>query len=108
MAKDKVNAKKEKKPVKKTKKPLVKVSPAAFFVRYHAVLFTIGIVGGLAVAIFMLHLVVDQSDPDVEVEPTPPASFDEATIERVQNLTPSTEEPPALEAPSGRIDPFSQ
>lgn len=77
--------------------------------RYHAILFTITILGGLAVAVFLLNRAITPSD---EVQGYTPqltdTSFDTATIKKVEGLTPPGGTPPTIQLPSGRVDPFMQ
>lgn len=76
--------------------------------RYHSIAFFVIIIVSLAVAIFFLNSIVVQSDASTDYAPTEEtASFDEATIERLRELTPSSQSPQALETPSGRTNPFS-
>lgn len=80
-----------------------------FLFRFHALIFTIIVLGGLSVAVLLLNGVIGLSDQATDY--TPPStdtSFDEQTIERVRALQPSIEAPEPVEFPSGRIDPFPQ
>lgn len=81
----------------------------SFFVRFHAIIFFVAVVGSLSAAVYILNETIALSDkPTDYVPPTASSTFDEATIERVRKLTPSTQAPEPLEIPSGRIDPFRQ
>lgn len=108
MAKNKSKTKAKTKKSDKTKKG-ISLSPAIisnFFTRYHALIFTIVVVGSLAVAVFFLHLVIASSDTPADYAPEQSTNFDEDTMERVRELTPSTQPAPSIDLPSGRTDPF--
>ena len=82
----------------------------SFFGRFHAVIFAVGVCGGLAVGIYLLTGLLNESStmPDGYVPPATDTSFDTSTIERVEQLRPLSVSPTAPELPEGRIDPFPQ
>lgn len=80
-----------------------------FLFRFHALVFTVTVLGGLSIAVLLLNDVIAQSDQSTDYTPSSTdTSFDEQTIERVRELQPSTERPAPVNFPAGRIDPFSQ
>ncbi len=88
------------------KKP---ASVQSLLFRYHAVLFTVTILGGLAVAVFMLNQAISASDETQGYTPQlTDTSFDAATIKKLEELTPPGETPKNVTLPSGRVDPFRQ
>ncbi len=94
---------------KKQKASHANLTLGAFFGRFHAVIFTISVGGGLAVAIFLLMNILNSSSaPDDYAPPSTNTSFDTQTIERVQELRPLTDTPSAPPLPEGRTDPFAQ
>ncbi len=94
---------------KKSPRQKKSINLAAFFNRFHAVIFTVVIGGGLAAAVFALMTVVDTSDAANSHVPTSTdTSFDTATIKRVEKLRPLSTAPTPPQLPSGRIDPFPQ
>jgi hypothetical protein len=93
------------KPSPKKKSPSVQ----SLLFRYHAVLFTVTILGGLAVGVFMLNQAISSSDDAQGYTPQlTDTSFDTATIKKLEGLTPPGEMPPTLNLPEGRVDPFKQ
>lgn len=78
--------------------------------RFHLTLFIVTIVGGLIVAILILNTILNQSSGDNGNTPGVggAASFDQATIDRLNKLKTSTESSGNQALPSGRINPFSE
>ncbi len=94
----------DKKPAAEKKPPL---SLGDFFGRYHAIIFTLGVGGGLSVAIFMLYSTIGNVGAPLDYTPSSAdTSFDEATIERVRQLRPLTEQPTSPDFGPGRTNPF--
>lgn len=84
----------------------IKKSLANFLIRFHFVLFIVTAVGSLAVAIFMLYKVIELSDSETGyTSSVNQISFDEATIKKLRNLKPSSEQTEKIQI-SGRANPF--
>ena len=76
-----------------------------FLKRFHFVLFVLAVAGGLAVAIFMLNSLINDSQQ--EVPTSTKASFDTKTIERIERLRSKDESTGSqLQLPAGRTNPF--
>lgn len=77
-----------------------------FLHRFHVVLFVIIVVGGSAVVVFMLNRVVVRSgESDGYTPNTNNATFDQATIKRIEELKTRDQNAPNT-LPGGRINPF--
>lgn len=85
----------------------IKTTLSTFFHRYHVVLFVVVAVGGLAAVIFMLNLtIIAASQTPADGAPVTSTSFDQATIDRVNQLD-TTQNSTPLSLPGGqRINPF--
>lgn len=84
-------------------------SISGFFGRFHAMIFTIFVGGGLAVAVFLLMNILSSSSvPEGYIPPSTDTSFDAKTIERVEELRTLDTQPSTPTLPSGRTDPFPQ
>lgn len=73
--------------------------------RYHVVTFTLIVLGGMAVAIFLLNNILQTSSQPAQ-GPGISSNFDTDTIERVNELKSSTDAPQTMSFPTGRINPF--
>lgn len=73
--------------------------------RYHVVTFTLVVLGGMAVAVFLLNNILQVSSHPTEGSGIS-SSFDTDTIERVNELKSSTDAPQTMSFPTGRINPF--
>lgn len=73
--------------------------------RYHVVTFTLIVLGGMAVAVFLLNNILQASSHPTEGSGIS-SSFDTDTIERVNELKSSTDAPQTMSFPTGRINPF--
>lgn len=94
---------------KSSKKPVKPIRISEFFGRYHVLLFTLVVGGGLSFIAYMLLMIVNNSTPsDDFMPPSASSSFDTQTIERIETLRPLNETPPNPDMPSGRTDPFPQ
>lgn len=71
--------------------------------RYHVVIFTIVIIGGLSVATYLMYQV---TAPPSTTSTNITTGFDQATIERIKNLKGSGDTQAPLELPAGRTSPF--
>ena len=90
-----------------------KVSPftaiAQTFGRYHLTLFVVVLVGGLSTAVLMLNEILKQSsNPNGYTSSLNISSFDQTTIDRVQQLKSSNEASTGFTLPAGRINPFAE
>lgn len=85
----------------------LKTSLSTFFHRYHVVLFVVVAVGGLAVVIFMLNnTIIAASETPAEGAPVTSTTFDQATIDKVNQLDTTSSSRP-LSLPGGqRTNPF--
>ena len=79
-------------------------SGSRFLHRYHVVMFTLLAVGGLAFATFRLYSVVTAAPTTTTTQTV--GNFDQATIDKINNLRASDEEMQPLKLPSGRTNPF--
>ncbi len=80
-----------------------------FFKRYHLILFTLTVVLGVSVAVFLLNqLMLAESGNDNTSSQASGAIFDEATIDRIKSLNTSADSGGELVFPDGRVDPFSE
>lgn len=74
--------------------------------RYHVVLFVIIVLGGLAVMVFFLNLVlIRSSESDGYTSSSNNASFDQQTIDRINELKNADDSSSQLNL-SGRSNPF--
>ena len=77
-----------------------------FLHRFHIVLFVIIVVGGSAIVVFMLNrIVVRSGENDGYTSDTNNASFDQATMKRIEELK-TRDQNAQTNLPSGRINPF--
>lgn len=80
-----------------------------FFNRHHGVIYAVLVCIGLAVAIYMLLNIINNSSLPADYSPpTTNTTFDTDTIERVKELIPLSEQPKPIELPEGRTNPFTQ
>lgn len=86
----------------------VKKAIITFLHRFHIILFVIVVLGGLAVAILMLNnVVVRSATSDGYTSQTNNASFDQATIKRIEDLkTRDQAGSDQLDLSKGRSNPF--
>ena len=73
--------------------------------RYHVVIFTLTVIGGLALAIFFLNLTLNQSTLADEAGGVN-TTFDTETINRINQLQTREDANRELTFPEGRINPF--
>lgn len=78
-----------------------------FLSRFHVMLFSVIIMGSIAIAILMLYGVVQRSTKTEGATPTSSTTlnFDEETIKKVDQLNQS-DTPTDYVPPPGRINPF--
>jgi hypothetical protein len=81
----------------------LKKTVVAFLHRFHIVIFVVLILGGLAVVVLLLNNIVILSGQSNGYTPdTNNASFDQSTIQKIEDLQNRNQTPPA----SGRTNPF--
>lgn len=87
---------------------LVSIKQGLFRVlgRYHIVIFVVVVLGGLAVSIFLLNNTVNSSAEDTTYTSPLSSSFDQQTIERVEQLKTTNESLAPLDLTHGRTNPF--
>lgn len=76
-----------------------------FLHRYHVLLFTLLVLGGLALATFLLYETMIDAQTASPISTG--TSFDKATIEKINQLK-TTDDGVTLTLPSGRTNPFSE
>lgn len=77
--------------------------------RYNLTIFIVIMVGGLAASVIMLNnIVVHSSDTTGLTPKATNITFDQSTIDRINQLHPSSDPGPPFVAPAGRINPFSE
>lgn len=77
--------------------------------RYMVTIFIVLIVGGLSSAVILLNSILqDASDTTGITSSLDNTSFDQATIDRVQQLHTSDDSLPELTLPNGRVNPFAE
>jgi hypothetical protein len=85
----------------------IKKGLSRFIARFHIVLFTVTILGGLAVIILLLYNVILTSvDSNGYTPESKSADFDQATIKRIEQLRTSNESDGQLDLSQGRTNPF--
>ena len=76
-----------------------------FLRRFHLILYSVFIIGGLAGAIFMISGLLNISEAEVSL---PNASFDKETINLIKNFRPANSSEDSFSLPSGRVNPFAE
>ena len=71
--------------------------------RYHVVIFTIFVLGGLSVATYMLYNATTTTSSSTG---NATMNFDQDTIDRIKQLRSAEEKVAPLTLPSGRTNPF--
>lgn len=79
-----------------------------FLRRYHLLIFTFSVLGGLAVCVFLINnLIVKSSDISDYNPAAPSTSFDQDTMQRIKELHSSSDNArDDLDLSSGRTNPF--
>lgn len=84
----------------------IKKAVFTFLHRFHVVLFVFFVLGGLAVVVLMLNnTIIASGDPGDYTPPTNSTAFDQATIDRIEELKTKDETITDLDL-SGRTNPF--
>jgi len=78
---------------------------AHFLHRYHVLIFTFFVLGGLSAATFMLYRAATEAQ---STNSTPPSSFDQKTIDRISTLRSASDTPASINLPAGRTNPFQE
>ena len=90
-------------------KPSIFSPVIAVFSRYHLTIFTVVFVGGLATAVLMLNAIMAQSSDTSNVKTaTGSTTFDQVTIDRINQLKTSNDTSTSFTLPSGRSNPFAE
>ena len=86
----------------------LKLTLGRFFRRYHLLIFTIGVLGGLSVCMLLINGIIIKSSDISGYEPAATnTSFDQDTIERIKELHSSQDAAPDdLNLGNGRSNPF--
>ncbi|HMI09231.1 MAG TPA: hypothetical protein VK497_02425 [Candidatus Saccharimonadales bacterium] len=76
--------------------------------RFHAIIFVVVVVGGLAAVVLLLNsIIVSSSEQGDYVPPgSNPSSFDQTTIDRIEQLKTRTDSTAPLDLSKGRTNPF--
>lgn len=79
---------------------------SGFMYRYHILIFSLLVLGGLSAATYILYQTVISSQA---AEATPSQTrFDTTTIEKIKNLRDSSDTSVPLQRPAGRSNPFQE
>lgn len=85
----------------------IKTPIVAFLHRFHIILFVVLSIGSLAVAILLLSAVIASSgESNGYVSSSNNASFDQATIDQINQLKTNDESTSTALPQTGRINPF--
>jgi hypothetical protein len=76
--------------------------------RFHVIIFVIVVLGGLAAVVLLLNgIIVSSSNQGDYVPPgSNPSSFDQTTINRIEQLKSRTDSTAPLDLSKGRTNPF--
>ncbi|MGV9001464.1 MAG: hypothetical protein ACOH18_00700 [Candidatus Saccharimonadaceae bacterium] len=80
----------------------------AFLQRFHLLLFFIFIVGCLSAAIILINKTLTESTDQTYRSSINAGTIDQATLERIQSLHPSSQPSATPALPVGRINPFAE
>lgn len=85
----------------------IKKALITFLHRFHVVLFVVIVLGGTAMVIFILNgIVIRSSESDGYTSNTNNTTFDQATIQRIEELKTRDQTDDSASLPSGRTNPF--
>lgn len=77
------------------------------FKRYHVVIYVLLVIGGLGVAVLFLNQTVESSAQSNGYESTANnTSFDQATIDRINQLGNGSDAQNTIDLDKGRVNPF--
>lgn len=87
---------------------LIKKSFGNFVHRFHVTIFVTLVLGSLVVVVFLFNnIIIRSSEPGGYTPPSAaPSSFDQATIDRIEQLRSSADSSSPLDLSKGRINPF--
>ena len=76
--------------------------------RFHVIIFVTVVLGGLVVVVLLLNnIIITSGDPGDYVPANKnPSSFDQATIDRIEQLKSRTDQGAPLDLSKGRTNPF--
>lgn len=85
------------------KKPII-----TFFQRFHVIVFVIVVIGGLAAVVLLLNSIIASSGERGDYIPpgSNPSSFDQSTINGIEQLKSRTDSSAPLDLSKGRTNPF--
>ena len=84
----------------------IKNKIAVILHRYHVMIFVIFILGGLVFVVFLLNNIIVQSGNSGGYTPETTTTFDQKTIERIEQLKTRDEPAAELDLSGGRTNPF--
>lgn len=76
-----------------------------FLWRFHVMIYSIAVIGGLSIAIFLLSGLLSVSSEPVQ---TSSATFDKKTMKIIKDFRTSTSGNDSLTLPAGRSNPFAE
>jgi hypothetical protein len=79
-----------------------------FVHRFHVIIFVTLVIGGLAAVVLLFNNIIIRSSEPGDYVPTSsaPSSFDQSTIDRIDQLKSRTDSDTPLDLSKGRINPF--
>lgn len=77
---------------------------------YNLTIFIVLIASGLSVSVILLKNAIDRANPEQSQYQSviDNSSFDQTTVNRINQLRTSTENTSAAELPAGRVNPFGE
>lgn len=81
---------------------------STFIRRFHLLIFFVAIVACLSVAIVLLNETLTESSDETYTSSINAGSIDQATLQKIQSLHPSSQPSAAPSLPPGRVNPFSE
>jgi E3 ubiquitin-protein ligase DOA10 len=93
--------------IKKPQNSLLKPI-GAFFRRFHLLIVFVFVVGCVSAAIVLINKTLTESTDASYTSSINAGTIDQATLERIQSLNPSSQPGPAPALPEGRINPFAE
>lgn len=86
----------------------IKKSLGNLLQRFHVIIFVMVVLGGLAVVVLRLNgiILVSEQQGDYIPPNSSPSSFDQTTIDRVEQLKSRTDSSAPLDLSKGRTNPF--
>ena len=86
----------------------LKTAFSTFLIRFHVLVFTVIVLGGLVVCMFLINQIIAQTGNTADATSSAPQSdFDQATINRIKQLhTADDNAQSSLDLSQGRINPF--